>query len=127
MNEMGAHRYTVRIRFAFVVYIGLLIAISIFPLSFKLRLHTHGPFHNFAHYVAFLLTAVFLWFITERVWGRLLGLCGGVVFAYSQEWAENKLYHAGFEWKDVSTDIAGLISGFALMTLIRVLLSDNSR
>ena len=45
----------------------------------------------------------------------------------AQEWAENKLYHAGYEWRDVGTDLAGLVTGYALMLLITALLSEPGR
>ena len=91
--------------------------VSVFPVSFKLKLHTTGPYHDYGHYVAFIVTGVFIWLIAGRIYGKVLGFLGGAAFSYAQEWAENKIYHAGFEWKDVGSDLAGLVTGFALMLL----------
>ena len=112
-------------RFALAAWLFLLVAVSLFPVSFKLKLHTTGAMHDYGHYIAFLVTAIFLWLIAERPLGRIAGFLGGMVFSYSQEWAENKLYHAGFEWKDVGTDLAGLVSGFVFMVLVTTLLMDE--
>jgi hypothetical protein len=106
------------LRLAFAVWLALLVVVSIFPVSFKLKLHTVGPYHDYGHYIAFILTGIFIWLIAGRTYGKVLGFAGGAAFSFAQEWAENKLYHAGFEWKDVATDGAGLITGFALMLLI---------
>ena len=111
-------------RLFLALWLGLVVAVSISPLSFKLRLHTIGPFHDFAHYSVYLLTGIFFWLAADRWYGRLTGFVLGVMISAAQEWTENKLYHAGFEWKDVATDLAGLISGFALMLLLAVLLTD---
>ncbi len=96
----------------------LVVALSISPLSFKLRLHTIGVYHNIGHYLVYLLTGVLLWLIAERWYWRLLHFVLGMAVALGQEWAENRLYHAGFEWTDVRMDLAGLVTAYALMVLI---------
>jgi hypothetical protein len=111
-------------RLFLALWLGLVIAVSISPVSFKLKLHTIGPFHDFSHYIVYLLTGIFFWLAAGRWYGRLAGFVLGVLISAGQEWTENKLYRAGFEWKDVATDLAGLISGFALMLLITALLTD---
>jgi hypothetical protein len=115
------------LRLLFVIWVLLVIAVSITPLSFKLRLHTTGVYHNLGHYVVYTFTGIFLWIVAKRWLGRILAFAFGVALALGQEWAENRLYHAGFEWKDVKNDIAGLVTGFALMLLITALTDDRAR
>ena len=121
MPQSYANKFIVIIRFALAVWLALLIAVSLFPLAFKLKLHTSGPFHDYVHYIAFILTAIFLWLITERPSGKVFSFFGGIAFSYAQEWAENRIYHAGFEWRDVATDLVGLMSGYVLMLLVTFL------
>ena len=109
------------------VWLALVLAVSITPLSFKLKLHTIGVCHNLGHYVVYTVTGILLWLVVERWYLRVFAFMGGVTLAYGQEWAENKLYHAGFEWKDVATDLAGLVTGFALMLLIMALVEDSTQ
>ena len=111
-------------RFILPVWLALLIAVSITPLSFKLRLHTIGPFHDFGHYAVYTMTGIFLWLVAERWWARVFAFGCGVALALGQEWVENRMYHAGFEWKDVRTDMAGLATGLALMLLFSALAND---
>jgi len=109
------------------VWLALVIAVSISPLSFKLKLHTVGLYHDIGHYVVYTLTGILLWVVVRRRWYlRVISFAFGVGLAYGQEWAENRIYHQGFEWKDVGTDLAGLVSGFALMLLIVALTMDES-
>jgi hypothetical protein len=119
----------VRVAFRFVVAIWavLLIALSISPLSFKLRIHSQGAFHDFGHYTVYGATAILLWVMTKRTLSRFLAFAGGVGFAFGQEWIENVIYHAGFEWNDVRTDLAGLASGLFLVILVTTLMSDGRR
>jgi hypothetical protein len=102
-----------------------LLMVSLFPIAFKWKLHTTGYFHDYVHFAAFLITAIFIWLLADSPIAKTLGFAGGLVFSYGQEWAENWLYHAGFEWRDVTTDLAGLLSGFALMMLITSLSPDR--
>jgi hypothetical protein len=102
------------------------ILLSISPLSMKLKLHTTGVYHDLGHYVVYTLSGILLWLVVKRWLLRILTFALGVLLAFLQEWAENALYHAGFEWKDVGTDLAGLVSGFALMLLIMALMMDDS-
>ena len=113
------------IRAMLIIWLVVVIAVSISPLSFKLKLHTIGAYHDFGHYVVYALTGILLWLATDRWPFKLLAFLAGSTLAFAQEWIENRIYHAGFEWKDVGTDLAGLISGFALMLLITVLTTDE--
>jgi len=121
-----SRKFILTVRAVFAAWIVILVAVSIFPVSFKLKLHTSGVFHDVGHYLVFAFTAMFLWMITEGPLARVLGFVGGAVFSFSQEWAENRLYHAGFEWKDVGNDLAGLVSGFALMVLLTSLWASSN-
>lgn len=112
------------LRTILAVWLTAVIVVSVSPLSFKLKLHTIGAYHNFSHYVVYTLTGFLLWLVVERWYSRILTFLAGLSLAFGQEWLENKIYHAGFEWKDVVTDLAGLASGYALMLLITVLISD---
>lgn len=111
-------------RFALPLWFALVIAVSISPLSFKLRLHTIGPYHDLGHYLVYTATAIFCWLVAERWLGRLIAFGIAIVVAVGQEWAENRLYHAAFEWKDVRTDMAGLATGLAIMLLLNALLNN---
>jgi glycopeptide antibiotics resistance protein len=122
LTQSDRHRNTALIRFAFVLWLAVLVMVSLLPLSFKWKLHTHGSLHDYLHYAAFFVTAIFLWLISKGALGRTFAFAAGLIFSYLQEWAENWIYHAGFEWRDVITDFAGLLSGFALMFLITSLL-----
>jgi hypothetical protein len=102
------------------------VALSISPLSMKLKLHTIGVYHDAGHYVVYALSGIMLWLVVKRWFLRVITFGLGVSMAFLQEWAENAIYHAGFEWKDVGTDLAGLVSGFALMLLIMALTMDDS-
>jgi hypothetical protein len=124
LSGSGGNKLTVIMRLWLAIWLVLVIAVSITPLSFKLRLHTIGPFHDFGHYIVYGLTGIFLWLVAKRWQGRVAGFVFGIALSLGQEWAENKLYNAGYEWKDVNTDIAGLVSGFALVFLITALLAD---
>jgi hypothetical protein len=106
------------------VWLALVIAVSITPVSFKLKLHMIGQYHNYGHYVVYAVTGIMLWLIAEQWTGKVAAFLFGFAVGFAQEWAENRLYHAGFEWRDVGTDLAGLITGFALMLLITTLLED---
>lgn len=108
-------------RFVFALWILVLFVVSVFPVGFKVKLHTSGPLHDVGHYLAFVVTGILLWLIMKSPLSKVLGFIGGVAFVLSQEWTENWLYHAGFEWKDVGNDVAGLISGYALMILVGAL------
>lgn len=114
-------------RISLVIWLALVIAVSITPLSFKLKLHTVGVYHNFGHYVVYAVTGIMLWLIAERWFSKIAAFLFGFAVAFGQEWAENRLYHAGFEWRDVGTDLAGLITGYALMLLITALMEDPHR
>ncbi len=107
------------------VWLALVIAVSISPLSFKLKLHTVGAYHDFGHYAVYTVTALLLWLAGRHWFGRMFTFSLGVGLAFAQEWAENKLYHAGFEWRDIGTDLAGLVSGYALMVMIVTLMTDE--
>jgi hypothetical protein len=108
------------------LWLVLVMAVSISPLSFKLKLHTMGALHNFGHYCIYALTAVFLWLTVKRWQSRCFGFVFGVTLSLFQEWLENKLYRAGFEWKDVRIDFVGLVSGFALMLFIMAVMADGA-
>ncbi len=110
---------------ALIVWAGLVLAVSVSPLSFKLKLHTVGPYHDFGHYLVYLVTAILICTSAKRLGGRVAGFFAAMVLALGQEWLENHMYHAGFEWKDVGSDLAGLVSGFALVTLVTVLFGDS--
>ncbi len=125
MLQTGARPFTVKTRYAFALWLALLAAVSMFPLPYKHKLHIMGHYHDLSHYLGFLITGLFLWFMSDAVPGRLIAFLVGAAFSYSQEWAENALYHAGFEPKDVETDIAGLITAFSLMILIKALVMDS--
>jgi hypothetical protein len=114
-------------RIFLAVWLGLVIAVSITPLSFKLKLHTIGAYHDFGHYVVYAVTGIMLWLIAEQWFGKVAAFLFGFAVAFGQEWAENRLYHAGFEWRDVGMDLAGLVTGYALMLLITALLEDPRR
>lgn len=105
----------------------MIIAVSVLPLSFKLRLHTIGKNHDFGHYVVFSITGILFCLAIERWSGRWLLFLFGIVFALAQEWAENALYHAGYEWHDVWTDLAGLITGYVFMLMVTGLIADSKR
>ena len=124
MLRSFGHNITVIARIGLAIWIALVIAISISPLSFKLRLHTIGALHDFGHYVVYALTGIFLWIVAERRVTRVFAFLFGIVLSVGQEWAENRMYHAGFEWKDVVTDLAGLVTGFALMIVITALIGE---
>lgn len=111
-------------RIGLSLWLALVVAVSISPLSFKLRLHTIGPYHDFGHYIVYGLTGIFLWWVTKRWFSRVFAFLFGVGLSLGQEWIENKIYHAGFEWRDVGSDLAGLVSGFALMVLIAALMTE---
>jgi hypothetical protein len=108
-------------RFVLAIWLAFLTVISLFPVSFKLKLHMIGPLHDDSHYIVFFLTAIFLWLIAERPAGKAISFLAGLAFLYTQEWAENKIYHAGFEWRDVATDSLGLVTGFSLMFFVTCL------
>jgi hypothetical protein len=109
-----------------LVWMILLIGLSVSPLSFKLKLHTVGPYHDFGHYIVYLLTAILICQVAKRFGGRVAGFFFALALALGQEWLENQMYHAGYEWKDVATDMAGTLSGFALVTLMTVLFQDSA-
>lgn len=125
MSQSDVRKFTVTVRFAFALWMVILVGISMLSVPYKLRFHIIGPHHDLNHYVAFVVTALFLWMISDTSLGRATGFLAGTAFAYSQEWAEHAIYHAPFEARDVRTDLAGLISGFALMILIKALMSEN--
>ena len=115
---------SILLRLGLAIWLVLVMAVSISPLSFKLRLHTTGVYHNIGHYVVYVITGILFWLITKSAYGKVFAFVLGVALAFGQEWIENKMYHAGFEWKDVGTDLAGLVSGFALMLLVMALADD---
>jgi hypothetical protein len=110
-----------------VIWLVLVMAVSISPLSFKLRLHTTGIFHVIGHYVVYTLTGILLWMVAGRWFGRVSMFCVGLAMAFGQEWIENWIYHAGFEWRDVRTDLAGLVSGYLVMVVILVMRGDSQQ
>ena len=112
---------------AFVVWLLMMVALSVIPLSFKLKLHTTGHYHDFGHYFVFLITAVMACQLARRFAGRLFVFFVVLAVALIQEWLENHMYHAGYEWKDVVTDLAGIVTGFALVTLAEVLFGASAR
>jgi hypothetical protein len=111
-------------RFTLLVWLVLLYTLSITPLSFKLKVHTIGQLHDVGHYVVYTVTGLMLWLAAEKWLTRTLAFAFGVAVLLGQEWIENKLYHAGFEWRDVKTDLAGLATGLAVMVLFSALMSD---
>ena len=113
------------VRVALVIWLLLVMAVSISPLSFKLKLHTTGGYHDFGHYCVYGLTGIILWLAADSWVGRIVTFLMGATLAFGQEWLENHMYHAGFEWKDVGSDLAGLVSGYALMLLFVALTSDE--
>jgi hypothetical protein len=109
------------------MWLVLVMAVSVSPLSFKLKLHTIGVYHDIGHYAVYTLTGILLWIVVKHWYWRIPTFAGGLGLAFGQEWLENRLYHAGFEWKDVGTDLAGLVTGFALMLLVVALMEDPAR
>jgi hypothetical protein len=114
-------------RLVLVIWLIFVAVLSILPFHFKSRLHTMGTYHNIGHYAVYLMTGILIWVAAERGSNRVIGFLLGVGLSFGQEWLENHVYHAGFEWRDVGTDLAGLISSFGLMLVVLALTDDSAR
>ena len=80
-----------------------------------------GRLHEGYHVIAFFVTGYLLaW--TARTWRlRVAMLLLTVAFAFLTEWLESVIWHNGFEWHDIYSDLIGVS-----LSLIAILISARS-
>ena len=95
-----------------------LLALSFLPGKEKQRLHTHGRFHAYGHFAAFLLTVMVLLRAVRHPRGRVLMVAGLAGLACAVEYVQALHDGYGVEWHDVVTDLLGISGGTMLVALI---------
>ena len=92
------------------VWLGGLAAVSLMPLSIKRAIGTTGVLHHAGHLAAFVVTGILFlqWKRPERSWPWLIWPLAA--FAFALEYTEAAVYHNAIEWRDIVTDILGLLT-----------------
>jgi hypothetical protein len=108
-------------RVRLIVWTTCLAALSLMPLSVKRTIGTTGVLHNGGHLAAFAITGILFlqWRRPSRFQPWLLW--PPAAFALALESAEAVLFHNAFEWRDVATDVLGLLTGLLIYRLCEVL------
>jgi hypothetical protein len=90
------------------------------PLSVKRAIGTTGVLHRAGHLAAFAVTTILFlqWKRHARLHPWLLWPV--LTFAFALEWLEAFLFGGAFEWRDVATDIAGLLTALLLYAILRL-------
>ena len=109
---------------AFLVWLLFVITVSLMPFPMKMQLGTMGRLHAAGHYFAFLVTVFLLCKELKDLPGRVAGCAAAAALAILLEALETVMYRNRFEWRDVATDFAGVVTGIILVTL--VLLSEHA-
>jgi hypothetical protein len=80
------------------------------PLSVKRVIGTTGVLHHAGHLAAFVVTGILFlqWKRPERSWPWLIWPLAA--FAFALEYTEAAVYHNAIEWRDIVTDILGLLT-----------------
>ena len=98
-------------------------ALSLMPIQYKFELGTTGKLHEIGHFGAFLIAAGLLCWNTRTAGQRLLRCSGALCLAFLLEAAEMFFFRNRFEWTDVVVDALGIVSGYAAVPLIRMLVT----
>lgn len=109
----GPFATMVHVRFALLLWLALLTAMSLAPTSLKWRMGTMGPLHTWDHFLAFFVAGALLCWNAGSFSSLLLRCLAGVAIAAVLEGMEAAVYHNPFEWRDLRTDWLGVVLGAA--------------
>ncbi len=105
------------------VWLALITALSLAPFAVKSQLGTMGHLHDMGHFSIFLVTGFLLCWTGAGFRWRLARYLQACCIAALLEALETAIYHNHFEWRDVMVDALGAAGGWALVSVIPLILS----
>lgn len=105
-----------------IVWLLVITAISIAPLSAKIFLHTVGQWHDYGHLFVFFTTEMLVLFNAPRVSMRVFRTSLILCFCAVLELMQAIGYHNRFEWHDLWVDYLAIFCSWAAILVFRPLL-----
>jgi hypothetical protein len=107
------------VRILVPIWLVLIAALSFAPFAIKFHLRTIGAFHYLGHSSIFFVTAVLiLWNATGLV-SKAWRSVSVVLFGALLELLEAISFHNVFEWRDVLSDVVGVVIAVVLVSAVK--------
>ena len=75
--------------------------------------------HVPGHFCMFMITAMLLCWHAASFRSRLLRAFAAFLIGFIQESLQAMIYHNPLEWRDIRTDILGIIAGVIIVSLLQ--------
>jgi hypothetical protein len=91
-----------------VFWLVLVASLSLAPFGIKEVLGTRGPFHNFGHFLVFLVTGAMVLIDAPARKSRIRRFAFVILFSAATEGLESVVYSNIFEWRDFLIDCTAI-------------------
>ena len=118
-------RRTIRGALITVVFYASVVVGSLLP-SLKPHLHAHRSLHLPMHFATYVLSALLTFGFAPWRGRQVLSCAAPVSLAFVTEALQCDIYGISFEWRDVVTDVVGVLAGAVLFLAISHLIRSGT-